>query len=88
MVSCTLTFSEDEKDQLPALVSAKTGQLKTMSMLPLDVQAYAQLPYEAIDGEVDWGKAKKIDWDLIYDKIGVEAEGERFCTTDHCEIPA
>lgn len=86
MVSCTLTFSEEERPQLPALISAKAGQLKTMSMLPmLDAGAYAQMPYEQIEGKVDLASFEPIDWEPIYSE-GVEAEGEKYCSTDKCLI--
>jgi hypothetical protein len=91
MVSCTLTFQEHEKGQLPALMAAKSGQLKTMSFLPTgEVGAYKQMPYERIDVATrdlmrqDLGR---INWDSIYDGGGVEAEGEKYCTTDFCEVP-
>lgn len=87
MVSCTLTFSESEKDQLQALISAKIGQLKTMSMLPMGTGSYAQMPYEALEGEYDWSGLKKIDWEPVYSS-GLDAEGEKYCTTDVCEISA
>ena len=85
MVSCTLTFNQDEKDQLPALISAKAGQLKTMSLLPKGTETYAQMPYEAIEGEINWDDYRSIDWDAVYAQ-GQEAEGEKFCTTDKCEV--
>ena len=90
MVSCTLTFQSSERDQLSALVSAKAGQLKTMSMLPIFESggAYDQMPYERVSE--DHAKnmregLKKIKWKNVY-KSGLEAEGERYCTTDKCEI--
>lgn len=87
MVSCTLTFTEEEREQLPALISAKAGQLKTMSMLPLlETGSYAQMPYQQVEGEIDWDSYQPIDWEPVY-ASGVEAEGEKFCTTDKCEIP-
>lgn len=87
MVSCTLTFQDHEKDQLPALISAKAGQLKTMSMLPLlEAGAYPQMPYETIKEEIDWSALLPIDWEPVY-QSGPDAEGEKYCTTDKCEIP-
>lgn len=88
MVSCTLTFNESEKAQLPALISAKAGQLKTLSMLPLLPQgAYPQMPYEVLEEDVDWTGFKEIDFEPVYNS-GIDAEGEKYCTTDVCEIPA
>jgi len=92
MVSCTLTFSEDEREQIPALVSAKSGQLKTMSLLPLTAlgnHPYPQMPYEEVSDEKIEAMSeplKAIGWDRIYVSGGLEAEGEKFCTTDVCEI--
>lgn len=90
MVSCTLTFQSDEVDQLPALVAAKAGQLKTMSMLPIFESggAYQQMPYERIEQDVAeelQKQVKPLDWETVYDTAG-EAEGERYCTTDKCEL--
>jgi ribonucleoside-triphosphate reductase len=90
MVSCTLTFQGSEVDQLPALVAAKVGQLKTMSMLPIFESggAYAQMPYERIDPEKAaelQSLAKPMNWEIVYD-TALEAEGDRYCTTDKCEI--
>jgi hypothetical protein len=90
-VSVTLTFRQDERDQIPAVVRAFDGQLKTMSMLPLmDVGgAYAQMPYESVSEE-NWlsrvAKIHPIDWDRLYGQGALDAVGERFCTTDRCEL--
>jgi len=89
-VSATFTFREDERDQIGPLLRSFDGQLKSMSFLPiLEGGAYAQMPYERIDIE-EWEKAtakvKRMDLSSIYEN-GVDPEGERYCTTDVCEIP-
>jgi hypothetical protein len=68
-----------------------------MSFLPIDPTAYPQMPYEAIDkgeynrisngGFVGVGKPlQRIDWDLLYAGNALDAVGEKYCTTDVCEI--
>jgi len=90
-VSVTVTFKEDEKSQIGALLRSIDGQLKSVSMLPLlEVGgAYKQMPYERIDLE-EWEnqveKVKRIDWADYYKGNSFDAEGEKFCSNDTCEI--
>lgn len=91
MVSCTLTFKPEERDQLAALIAAKTGQLKTMSMLPIfeNSGAYEQMPYERISDEQALemqSRVRPVNWDAAY-STGLDADGERYCATDKCELP-
>jgi len=89
MVSATFTFRPEEKGQISAILRAFDGQLKTMSFLPIDQGTYEQMPYEAIEPErfrVLRKPLREIDWNALYGS-GQEAEGEKFCTTDVCEIP-
>jgi adenosylcobalamin-dependent ribonucleoside-triphosphate reductase len=90
-VSVTVTFKEDEKNQIGALLRSIDGQLKSVSMLPLlEVGgAYKQMPYERIELE-EWDrqveKVKRIDWTDYYKGKSFDAEGEKFCSNDTCEI--
>lgn len=91
MVSCTLTFQEHEKDDIPRLMSAKQGQLKTLSMLPITDSGgvYAQMPYERIDIDIAEKlllKVLPIDWNSVYKNNGIEAEGEKYCNNDTCML--
>jgi len=86
-VSVTVTFQDHEKDQIPALLSAKDGQLKSLSLLPLlDVGgAYKQMPYEGISPEMQVQMRENLrpmSWDTLYDGAANDAEGERFCSND------
>jgi hypothetical protein len=89
-VSVTVTFQEHEKDQIPALLSAKDGQLKSLSLLPLlDGGVYAQMPYESISPEMQEemrADLRPMSWDTLYDGAANDAEGERFCSNDVCEL--
>jgi ribonucleoside-triphosphate reductase len=90
-VSVTVTFTDEEKSQIGALLRSIDGQLKSVSMLPiLEVGgAYKQMPYERIPLE-EWekqvGKVKRIDWKDFYKGNSFDAEGEKFCSNDTCEI--
>ena len=90
-VSVTLTFSESEREQVGPVLRAFDGQLKSISMLPMfDASAYAQMPYESITEEV-WGESiagiRSLDWDALYGAGSLDAEGEKFCSNDVCELP-
>ncbi len=88
-VSATFTFQDHEQDQINSILRAFDGQLKSASFLPLTTGgAYRQMPYEGID-QPTFASMRKgvhpIDWGVLYD-LGKDAEGERFCSNDTCEI--
>lgn len=89
-VSVTLTFSEDERDQIGAVIRAFEGQLKTLSFLPsFEEGAYAQMPYERIDLDTYNEKVEGVtylDWNRLYEGDSLDAVGEAYCTTDSCEL--
>lgn len=90
-VSVTVTFTDDEKSQIGALLRSIDGQLKSVSMLPiLEVGgAYAQMPYERINLDTWNGSVKKIkgiNWNNLYAGNSFDAEGEKYCSNDTCEI--
>jgi len=91
-VSATFSFSPSEAEQIPAVLRAFDGQLKSMSFLPMGDEAspgaYPQMPYERAEDaafEASWNKIGRIDTEALY-STGREAEGEQYCTTDVCEI--
>lgn len=89
-VSVTITFDPlTETSQIGPVIKAYTDQLKTMSFLPMDPNSYPQMPYEGVVRE-EWSKhydrVSKIDWDAVYEH-GEEAQGDKFCNNDRCEIP-
>ncbi len=90
-VSVTVTFSENEKDQIAAVLRAYDGQLKSVSFLPMAEGTYAQAPYQRVSRE-KWDELRAsvqpINWDGLYDGgMNFEPEGESYCSTDVCEIP-
>jgi ribonucleoside-triphosphate reductase len=90
-VSVTLTFHPDtEADQIGALLRAFEGQLKSLSLLPIMDGTFRQMPYERIheDRYDDLvAGVRKMDWDKLYGGAANDAEGERFCSNDRCELP-
>jgi len=87
-VSCTATFNPDtEADQLPHVLNHFQYRLKGISMLPRhELGAYKQMPYEAID-ETTYNKMVKKLGKLSFVGVeGEEADVEKFCNSDYCEI--
>lgn len=90
-VSVTLTFRYDEADQVSSIIRAFDGQLKSLTFLPIEPNgAYRQMPYERIDEEQfdrNVANVRYLNWDHLYGGNSLDAVGEAYCTTDHCEIP-
>jgi len=88
-VSVTVSFdAETEAKHVPTVLKMYEGKLKTVSFLPMG-EVYAQSPYQQITKEQYEsyvGKLGKIPIAALYAN-GKEAEGDRYCTTDVCEIP-
>jgi len=87
-VSCTVTFDpENEGGQIPQVLNYFQYHLKGISLLPRhDWGAYPQMPYEAID-EKEYGKQVKKLGKLSFGVIKhEEADVDKFCNNDSCEI--
>ena len=88
-VSCTVTFDpEKEGNQIANVLNYYQYHLKGISLLPRhDYGAYPQMPYEAID-EKEYNKQVKRLKNLTFGVIkNEEAEIDKFCNNDTCEIP-
>jgi len=88
-VSCTATFDpETEADELSHVLNYFQYRLKGISLLPRHpLGAYKQMPYEAIT-EKEYNKQVKKLGHLSFVGIeGEEAEVDKFCNNDVCEIP-
>ena len=90
-VSVTLSFDkETEKKFVAPALNMYEGQLKAVSFLPMGDKVYPQQPYSEITREeynAYVGTIGKIDWSAIYDgKDNLDAESEKYCSTDACEI--
>ena len=88
-VSCTVTFNpETEGAQIPHVLKYFQYHLKGISLLPRhDYGAYPQMPYEKID-EKEYNKQIKKLGKLNFGVIkNEEAEVEKFCNNESCELP-
>ncbi len=88
-VSVTVSFDpETEGKHIATVLKMYEGKLKTVSFLPMGgvykQQPYTQITKEQYESYV--GKLGKVDHALLYAN-GKEAEGDKYCTTDVCEIP-
>lgn len=85
-VSCTVTFTEDEASQIEPILEYFKYDLKAISFLPkLEAGAYAQMPYEAITEEKYEEMNDKVS-PIDFVSINQDSKGEKFCTTDVCDI--
>jgi hypothetical protein len=90
-VSVTVSFNrETETKDVGTVLHLFDGQLKTVSFLPMGNETYLQMPYTQITAdEYDAYKSKllPIDFTDVYAGMAADAIGEKYCSTDFCEIP-
>lgn len=90
-VSVTVSFNaETEKDHVGTVLHMFDGQLKTVSFLPMGNATYPQMPYTQINAEqYEEYKYKllPIDFTDVYAGMAADAIGEKYCSTDFCEVP-
>lgn len=89
-VSVTLSFdAETEAKHVSTVLHMHEGQLKTVSFLPMGNEVYAQQPYTEITRE-EYEEAQMrilpLLLDDIYNGLGLDAIGEKYCTTDACIV--
>ena len=88
-VSCTATFDPDtESTELPHVLNYFQYRLKGISLLPRKNRgAYKQMPYEAIDEKTYHFEAEKLGYLSFVGVEGEQAEVDKFCNNDVCDIP-
>jgi hypothetical protein len=83
-VSITVSFAKDEKKDIVSCLEIYEDQLKSISLLPRDTNAYAQSPYIEITKEEYEDMTRhlcKIDFER-----SVHEETEKFCDGDSCVL--
>ena len=87
-VSCTATFNpETEGTQLSQVLNYFQYKLKGISLLPRkNGGAYRQMPYESIDEKTYYKEVEKLGKLSFTGISGEEAEIDKFCNNDICEI--
>ena len=87
-VSCTVTFDpEKEGPQIATALNYFQYQLKGISFLPkLELGAYKQMPYEEITEKKYNKMVEELSFLSFRQVKGNEAEIDKFCNNDTCEI--
>jgi adenosylcobalamin-dependent ribonucleoside-triphosphate reductase len=89
-VSVTVSFNKDTESQyIGTVLHMHDGQLKTVSFLPSGNDTYPQMPYTQITEQEYMDQTEKlfpIDLTGVYAGMAADAMGEKYCTTDSCEI--
>lgn len=89
-VSVTISFDpETEAKHIGTVLHMHDGQLKTVSFLPSGNHTYPQMPYSQITEDEYSEQVNKlfpIDLTGVYAGMAADAIGERYCTTDSCEV--
>jgi len=87
-VSCTVTFDpKTEGSQIATALNYFQYQLKGISFLPkLELGAYKQMPYEEITEKKYNKMVSELSFLSFRQVKGNEAEVDKFCNNDTCEI--
>ena len=88
-VSVTISFKEDEKDQIAKCLSTFDNELKGVSLLPLIEHGFSQAPYIPADKEevVSYkNQLLPVDFSFLNMKEGEGAEANKFCDGETCTI--
>jgi len=84
-VSITITFKQDEANQIKHVLECFEDKLKSVSFLPIKEHGYKQAPYEEISKEKFGEMVSKLK-PLDLDKTKDRAIGSKFCDSESCEI--
>jgi ribonucleoside-diphosphate reductase alpha chain len=86
MVSCTISFKEEEKNDLSRMLAHYIPLIKSVSLLPIKSGVYPQMPYEGIT-EKEYEKRveclRPLDWSNFEGSDGKE---NKYCSNDSCEL--
>ncbi|MBD3254732.1 MAG: fused protease/ribonucleoside-triphosphate reductase [Candidatus Lokiarchaeota archaeon] len=84
-VSITISFQEDEEEEIQFLLECFEDKLKSVSFLPFKRHGYEQPPYEKITKE-EYQKRNSQLKPLVLKNIRDRAKGDIFCDDEGCEI--
>lgn len=94
-VSCTISFKENERDDIVPMLKKYITSIKGISMLPLDNGCYPQMPEEIISKDqyeelmsgittIEYSHLERIVQD---DGNRYEIEIDNYCSGDKCVLP-
>jgi len=87
-VSITITFRQEEKDQIARALSCFDRKLKGVSLLPISDHGYAQAPYTpASREEIEAYTAtlQPLDFSMLTEE-GEDADSNKYCDSSGCVI--
>ena len=84
-VSITVTFKEEEADQIKDALEMYEARLKAVSFLKYQETGYKQAPYEPITKE-EYEKMIKNITPIQKIESNEGGVGSKFCSNDTCEI--
>ena len=84
-MSITITFTQDEADQVQHVLECYEDKLKSASFLPIKEHGYKQAPYEEITKEQFDEMIANVSPLSLNDTQDREI-GEKFCDSDKCEV--
>lgn len=83
-VSVTVTFKDDEKQDIQHVLELCEDSLKAISFLPLENHGYQQAPYETISKEQYESMTKDLQpLNFVSDTHEIT---ERYCDSDQCQV--
>jgi len=85
-VSITVTFKENEFNDLKSAIEYMAPYVKSLSFLPLDVSRYEQMPYTTCTEEEYQEYSDSLKRLRLASTRGNTPQGERYCSNDVCEI--
>jgi hypothetical protein len=84
-VSITVSFKEEERDDIKHTLELYEDSLKGISFLPLSDAVYPQMPYESISEEVYRERVKDLK-EIDLSAMQHQGESPRGCDGDTCTI--
>ena len=84
-VSVTVTFTKNEAKDISRALEIFETKLKAVSFLPLVDHGYEQMPFESIS-EREYDRLVSELNPLDFKGIIMEPEGEKFCSSEQCEV--
>lgn len=85
-VSITVTFKPEEVRDLRSAIEYLAPYVKTLSFLPLRDHGYKQPPYKECQVDEYEAYSQQLRKLRLTSVRGAQAQGEKYCTNDVCEI--
>ncbi|HDP33770.1 MAG TPA: hypothetical protein ENN29_01530, partial [Candidatus Hydrogenedentes bacterium] len=84
-VSATITFKQDEAQDIPYILELYETRLKSISFLPLKEHNYPQAPYQEINQDIYVYAVSKLK-PVNFQHVNTDEAQDLYCDGDKCEI--